>query len=160
MDKRVFRMAILTIISAFILVLVIVYATNTQKINELFGWGSKESDEAETAASYYSGEQVYGQQIGSNLDGFLSDEDFFDETEKIPSVVVIKKSSGSAEESSEASSLGSSVGDDELPGMAVVGELQNPEGYAPGMGGSFDSSLYEYNGVMPTAPIEGTPVGQ
>jgi hypothetical protein len=91
---------------------------------------------------------------------FLSDEDFFDETEKIPSVVVIKKSSGSAEESSEASSLGSSVSDEDLPGMAVVGELHNPEGYAPGMGGSFDSSLYEYNGVMPTAPIEGTPVGQ
>ncbi|SDA69467.1 hypothetical protein SAMN02910275_02185 [Butyrivibrio sp. INlla18] len=159
MDKRVFRMAILTIISAFILVLVIVYATNTQKINQLFGWGSKE-EEADNAASYYSGEEIYSQQIGSNLDGFLSDEDFFDETEKIPSVVVIKKSSGSAEESSEASSLGSSVSDDELPGMAVVGELQNPEGYVPGMGGSFDSSLYEYNGVMPTAPIEGTPVGQ
>ena len=159
MDKRVFRMAILTIISAFILVLVIVYATNTQKINQLFGWGSKE-EAADTAASYYSGEEIYGQQIGSNLDGFLSDEDFFDETEKIPSVVVIKKSSGSAEESSEASSLGSSVSDEDLPGMAVVGELHNPEGYAPGMGGSFDSSLYEYNGVMPTAPIEGTPVGQ
>ncbi|MBE5841925.1 MAG: hypothetical protein E7304_11045 [Butyrivibrio sp.] len=159
MDKRVFRMALLTIISAFILVLVIVYATNTQKINQLFGWGSKE-EESDTAASYYSGEEIYGQQIGSNLDGFLSDEDFFDETEKIPSVVVIKKSSGSAEESSEASSLGSSVSDEDLPGMAVVGELHNPEGYAPGMGGSFDSSLYEYNGVMPTAPIEGTPVGQ
>jgi len=158
-DKRVFRMALLTIISAFILVLVIVYATNTQKINQLFGWGSKE-EESDTAASYYSGEEIYGQQIGSNLDGFLSDEDFFDETEKIPSVVVIKKSSGSAEESSEASSLGSSVSDEDLPGMAVVGELHNPEGYAPGMGGSFDSSLYEYNGVMPTAPIEGTPVGQ
>jgi hypothetical protein len=63
-------MALLTIISAFILVLVIVYATNTQKINQLFGWGSKE-EESDTAASYYSGEEIYGQQIGSNLDGFF-----------------------------------------------------------------------------------------
>ena len=35
MDKRVFTMAILTIISAFILVLVIVYATNADKIKDI-----------------------------------------------------------------------------------------------------------------------------
>ena len=39
MDAKVFRMAILTIISAFILVLVIIYATNSDRINDMFGWG-------------------------------------------------------------------------------------------------------------------------
>ncbi len=157
MDKRVFRMAVLTMISAFILVLVIVYATNASKINKLFGWGDS-SDDAANVASSYSSEQVYGDQIGDDLDGFLNDEEFFDETEKVQSVVVIKKSSSSTDDSAEAGSLGSS-GDDaegeEEPGsgMAVVGELTNPN--APGA----YMSGYEYNGVMPTAPQGGAAPG-
>ena len=159
MDKRVFRMAILTIISAFLLVLVIVYAANTEKINKLFGWGqTSATDTAEVAASYYSGDySEYGQQIGSDLDGFLADQEFFDETEKIPSVVVIKKSSSSAD-SSENASLGSTQ-EQTGTGMAVVGELVNPNGQGVDPS-TLDASLFQYNGEMPqTPPPGGTPPG-
>lgn len=100
MDKRVFRLAILTIISAFILVMVIVYATNARRINELLGKGEKKSssqvaqDATSEASEEVSDEQViYGDQIGDNLSGFLTDEDFFDEPEQIPTVVVIERTS-------------------------------------------------------------------
>ena len=67
MDKRVFTLAILTIISAFILVLVIVYATNTSKVNELFGWGQEKEITAQvTEEEEALSETVYGDQIGDN----------------------------------------------------------------------------------------------
>ncbi|MBO6242262.1 MAG: hypothetical protein J6O61_15775 [Butyrivibrio sp.] len=163
MDKRVFRMAILTIISAFLLVLVIVYAANTEKINELFGWGQNAADDtAEVAASYYSGDlSEYGQQIGDDLDGFLADQEFFDKTEKVSSAVVIKKSSSSVE-SSESSTLGNSQ-EQTGTGMAVVGELINPNGQGVDPS-TLDVSLFQYNGEMPqtpppAGPAPGTPVG-
>ena len=37
MDYKVFRTAVLAIVSALILVLIIVYATNADKIKEIFG---------------------------------------------------------------------------------------------------------------------------
>ena len=163
MDAKVFRMAILTIISAFILVLVIVYATNAESINKLLGWEQKSEEAADTAVSS-SSDTVYGEQIGDDLNAFLYEEDFFDETEEIPSVVVIKKNSGSSDSSDEAGSFDSSpegdAPDDEGgSGMAVVGELTNPNGVSNP--GAFDSNLFEYNGVMPTTPPQGagTPVG-
>ena len=93
MDTRVFRMAILTIISAFILVLVIVYATNADKINRMFGWGQEKETSTEAASTEESLEEevIYGDQIGDSLNAFLLDDDFFDETEKVPSVMVIKQ---------------------------------------------------------------------
>ncbi len=148
MDKRVFRMAVLAILSAFILVMVIVYVTNADKINELFGRKTADSESSEAATSYVSMED-YGDQIGNDLDGFMGDEDFFDDTEKIPSVVVIKKSSSSATDDSADAGILANSGDMPEPddrsgtGMAVVGELTNPNAYMSG---------YEYNGVMPTAP--------
>ena len=167
MDKRVFRMAILTIISAIFLVLVIVYAANTEKINALFGWGQTTAEEntSEVAASYYSGDlSEYGLQIGNDLDGFLADPDFFDETEKVSSAVVIKRVS-SSEDSSESSSASSSGNSDDQPGtgMAVVGELLNPNGQGVDPA-TLDSSLFQYNGQMPQTPppagqAPGTPVG-
>ena len=166
MDTRVFRMAILTILSAFILVLVIVYATNTEKINSLFGWGQKSQPVTEVATEETTEEEViYGDQIGDSLNAFLLDDDFFDETEKIPSVVVIKKSDASTDESSEGSSFAE---EEDRPGtgMAVVGELTNPS-----LESAADSSGYLTS--LPDAPnggygqyipadqtITGTPVGQ
>ncbi len=167
MDARVFRMAILTIISAFILVLVIVYATNAQKINSLMGWGQQKEAAVEATTEETTVEEapvVYGDQIGDNLQGFLSDESFFDETEKIPSVVVIKRSDsddGSSAESSFAKEEDEKGG----TGMAVQGRLINPNPEA-----STDSSGYLTS--LPDAPpggygqyipsdqtITGTPVG-
>ena len=80
--------------------MVIVYATNAKRINELLGKGEKKSssqvaqDATSEASEEVSDEQViYGDQIGDNLSGFLTDEDFFDETEQIPTVVVIERTS-------------------------------------------------------------------
>ena len=167
MDTRVFRMAILTIISAFVLVLVIVYATNTEKINDLFGWDRKTEVATDAASTETSEEEViYGDQIGDSLNGFLLDDDFFDETEKIPSVVVIKKSDSGTDESGAE---GSFTEEEDRPGtgMAVVGELTNPNLE----GATTDSSGYLTS--LPDAPnggygqyipgdqtITGTPVGQ
>jgi hypothetical protein len=67
---------------------------------------------------------------------------FFDETEKVSSAVVIKKVS-SSEDSSESSSASSSVNPDEQSGtgMAVVGELLNPNGQGVDPA-TLDSSLF------------------
>ncbi|MBQ7616100.1 MAG: hypothetical protein IJU77_13730 [Butyrivibrio sp.] len=141
MDAKVFRMAILTIISAFILVLVIIYATNSDRINDMFGWGREKEASSESVSSEtdpgeisQASEIIYGDQIGDSLDSFLLDDDFFDETEKIPSVMVRKqtttvggsttgKSSSASQEEGEEENTGS--------GMAVVGQLINPNQELP-----------------------------
>jgi hypothetical protein len=131
MDSKVFRMALLTIISVFALIAVIVYATNADKINGLFGKKDKNFAAAESSveASAVIPQEAYGEQIGENLNGFLYDEDFFDETENIPSVVVIKKSAASASIPDEAA-VEISEEDLEGTGMAVVGQLENPDAEA------------------------------
>ena len=150
MDYKVFRMAILTIISAFVLVLVIVYATNADRINELLGKNKGDATAGEAASFMSSGGPFYGDQIGDNLDGFIYDEDFFDETEKVPSIVVIKEnergheeadaagSASTAEEAKEEDKDKKSAGE-----TAIVGELTN-------------ESIV---GNPTNPPIEGTPVG-
>ena len=168
MDSRVFRMAILTIISAFVLVLVIVYATNTDKINNLLGVEDKPMPVATEEATEEASEEpvIYGDQIGDSLNGFLLDDDFFDETEKIPSVVVIKKSDSGTDESSAE---GSFTEEEDRPGtgMAVVGELTNPnlEGAATDSSGYLTSLPDAPNGgygqyIPGDQTITGTPVGQ
>ena len=167
MDARVFRMAILTIISAFILVLVIVYATNTDKINNLLGVEDKPMPGATEEATEEASEEpvIYGDQIGDSLNGFLLDDDFFDETEKIPSVVVIKKSDASTDESSEGSSFAK---EEDRPGtgMAVVGELTNPNLEAGTDSSGYLTSLPDapeggYGQYIPSdQTVTGTPVGQ
>ena len=156
MDKRVFRLAVLTMISAFILVLVIVYATNAKQINDLLGIGKKQADTADTAADtgaldemaeLSKEEPFYGDQIGDDLDGFTMDDGFFDETEQVPTVVVIQRKTsdssamGSTESISDyvkdapaddasggvSSDQDTAVQDDtQGTGMAVVGQLINP----------------------------------
>ena len=181
MDKRVFTLAILTIISAFILVLVIVYATNASKVNELFGWGQEKEITAQvTEEEEALSETVYGDQIGDNLSAFMLDEDFFDETEKIPSVVVRKKTSAGASESSSAADA--LVGDDGITGedgetsdgtgMAVVGQLTNPNPEYPSAFQDDATGASGYLTSVPSAPeggfgqyipadqtVTGTPVG-
>ena len=127
MDSKVFRMALLTIISVMLLVAVIVYATNADKINGLIGKKSATSDEGAAEISFVAPETVYGQQIGDNLNAFLYDEDFFDETEKIPSVVVIKQASSLL--ASEDTSDFTEFEEDDIvgTGMAVVGQLDSAE---------------------------------
>ncbi len=133
MDKRVFSLAIVTIISAFILVMVIVYATNAKRINELVG-GAKggnaatmdtSGDAADDAlASAGDGVTIYGEQIGDNLSGFLTDEEFFDETEQISSLVVIRRTSsgGTDSVSDYVKEPGTTTGGDGNGGSAAGGD--------------------------------------
>ncbi|MBR4640796.1 MAG: hypothetical protein IKO79_09560 [Butyrivibrio sp.] len=105
MDYKVFRTAVLAIVSALILVLVIVYATNADKIKEIFGKGGASDTEASADTSSISDFGMYGEQIGDNTQAFLFEEGFFDANEDIPSVVVTKKgenrsSAGNSTESS------------------------------------------------------------
>ena len=121
MDYKVFRTAVLAIVSVLILVLVIVYATNADKINEIFGKGGASGEGASAATSSSSDISAYGEQIGDNTQAFLFEEGFFDENEEIPSVVITKKS-----ESGAASELSTDVTDDEeyndyIEPAAVVG---------------------------------------
>ncbi len=125
MDKRVFRLAVLTIFSAFILVLVIVYATNARQINDLLGIGQKKEAAQEAADEEASGDSSsdapsYGDQIGDDLGAFMLDESFFDETEQVPSVVVIQRKT--SEEASKDSSENIS---DYVKDTPVSGETQN-----------------------------------
>ena len=160
MDAKVFRMALLTIISAFILVLVIIYVTNTDKINALIGKKDNSSGvEASSDASSFVTDIIYGQQIGDDLKSFLYEDNFFDENEKILSVVVIQKNTKSSTESTEesvdtSSSQNSEDEDIAGTGMAVVGQLDNPgegESIIPG-------DIPPQPGVVaPDQTIEGTP---
>ena len=158
MDARVFRMAILTIVSAFILVLVIIYATNTDKINSLLGFDKvKETSTVETSIEESSEVVIYGDQIGDNLDGFLLDEDFFDETEKVPSVVVRKKTTAGSSDSSTEDAASEESSERDGTGMAVVGELFNPNPEAT-------ADMSGYLTSVPEAPAGGfgqyIPAGQ
>ncbi|WP_026517062.1 hypothetical protein [Butyrivibrio sp. MC2021] len=152
MDSKVFRMALLVIISVFALIAVIVYATNADRINGLLGKKSESAAVAVSAeeTSLSLPEEAYGEQIGENLNGFLYDEDFFDETEKIPSVVVIKKSAASASISDEDEAA-YVISEDDIQGtgMAVVGQLENPG----------DEASFDISGAMSSlpavVPIEG-----
>ena len=135
-------MALLVILSVFLLIGVIVYATNADKINGLFG--KKNSDTAALESSGFSSlslpQEAYGEQIGENLNGFLYDEDFFDETEQVPSVVVIKKSASSSSLPEDEATV--EISEEDMPGtgMAVVGQIENPsEEGSTDMSGAFSS---------------------
>ncbi|MDC7293663.1 hypothetical protein NXH67_09050 [Butyrivibrio sp. DSM 10294] len=157
MDSKVFRMALLTIISVFALIAVIVYATNADKIGGLFGkkGNNAATGESSEAVSLTLAEEAYGEQIGDNLNGFLYDEDFFDETEKVPSVVVIKKSSASSEATEEAAYESSEMEEDTAgTGMAIVGQLENPDAEA---GADISNEGASLPSVIPVSDsVEGT----
>lgn len=125
MDKKVFTMALMTIISAFILVVVIIYATNADKINEMLGKKSSSSSVEISAEEVSTSQEIYGQQIGNDLKSFLYDEDFFDEAEKVPAVVVIQQNTKTVDSSTDSSSNAEDYEDGS--GMAVVGQLDNPD---------------------------------
>ncbi len=157
MDAKVFRLTLLTIISAFLLVIVILYATNADKINRLFG-----AQKGGSAATEYSVEGAsvidatnYAQQIGDDLKSFLYDDDFFDEAEQIPAVVVIQQNTKTVESSSDNSSEAETSEDG--VGMAVVGQLDNPDA-VPGY--SFSGTDGLQPNTLTEPPIEGTPVGK
>jgi len=128
MDYKVFRTAVLAIVSALFLVLVIVYATNADKINAIFGKSGVSGEDSSAVADTSIAISGYGEQIGDDTQAFLHDESFFDEKEEIHSAVVIKKSENSDEESSLlGSSSEAEKNDDDEEKEAIYGELENPD---------------------------------
>jgi hypothetical protein len=185
MDKRVFRLAILTIISAFILVMLIVYATNAKRINELIddARGEKAAtsvtsgEEApDSQASAGDGATTYGEQIGDNLSGFLADDEFFDETEQVSSLVVIRRNASGGTDSvsdyvkepgSAAGSDGNGAGAGSGDGISGtgVGSAATPEGAGGTAVGSVgaDGTTVGVDGatgtMVGTDGVNGTAVG-
>ena len=141
MDYRVFRTSVIAIFSALILVLLIVYATNADKINELFGKGGASNDGASAATYSITGGNAFGEQIGDNTQGFLNDANFFDETEEIPSVVVFKKNESTEDISS---ALGSTAAGDKEDGAKEASSA---------LGSSAD---IEYEDYIAPASVVGT----
>ena len=152
MDAKVFRLTLLTIISAFLLVIVILYATNADKINRLFGGKKSNNAVAEYSVEGASivEEPDYAQQIGDDLKSFLYDDDFFDEAEQIPAVVVIQQNTKTVEGAADNST--EEVTNEDGSGMAVVGQLDNPNALPGGIDDVLPNTLTE-------PPLEGTPVG-
>ncbi|SDB46709.1 MULTISPECIES: hypothetical protein [unclassified Butyrivibrio] len=88
MDSKAFRLSILAIITTIVLIGVVVYAANRDRINSLIG-SEGESEAVATQAEEAVSTTEYGEQIGDNLKGFLTAGDFFDKSEQRPSVVVV-----------------------------------------------------------------------
>ncbi|WP_026526811.1 hypothetical protein [Butyrivibrio sp. VCD2006] len=88
MDSKAFRLSILAIITTVVLIGVVVYAVNRDKINSMIG-----ASKTEEAVSVVEEEEAtltdFGEQIGDNLKGFLTAGDFFDKSEQRPSVVIV-----------------------------------------------------------------------
>ena len=135
-SDKVFRLSVVTIVSAFVLILVIVYVTNTDKFNALFNRNQTQQSAQEAASINASGVQI--EQIGDNLNGYIIDTDFFDENEKIPQVIITV-------DNIQSDISGNSYGDvdgDHDPGAA-------------GSGASFEDG-FKLNGEnIPTYPDSG-----
>ncbi len=90
MDSKTLRLSVMAIITTVVLIGVVVYAANKDRIDSLLGSGeTSESTEAGSEAMDEVSETQYGEQIGDNLKGFLTADDFFDKSEQRPSVVVV-----------------------------------------------------------------------
>ena len=89
MDSKAFRLSILAIITTCVLVGVVVYAANRDRIHALIG-ADNFADSQESVEEISEDKTTeYGEQIGDNLKGFLTADDFFDKSEQRPSVVVV-----------------------------------------------------------------------
>ena len=90
MDSKTLRLSVAAIITTVVLIAVVVYAANRDRIDKLVGTSSSsQTEEEETQAGAEISVTGYGEQIGDNLKGFLTADDFFDKSEQRPSVVVV-----------------------------------------------------------------------
>ena len=94
----------------------------------------------------------------------MYDEDFFDETEDIPAVVVIRKSTGSEKDADSAGGQAASSDqeDNAGTGMAVVGQLENPDAQPPVDENGYLTSVPEappggFGEYIPDGSVVGTP---
>lgn len=85
MDSKVTKLAVLTLISLFALIIVIVFATNPGRFGKLINGGSGADNSGSMSGS--SGMTSYGVQIGDNLKGFIAESDFFDSSEKLEQII-------------------------------------------------------------------------
>ena len=90
MDSKTFRLSVAAIFTTVVLIAVVVYAANRDRINSLMGQKAESvSEEGVITADEEVSATQYGEQIGDNLKGFLTADDFFDKSEQRPSVVVV-----------------------------------------------------------------------
>ena len=93
MDSKAYRLSILAIITTVVLVGVVVYAANRERIAALIGAdefaSTVEEEIPEDEAIDESEIMSSGEQIGDDLKGFLKSDKFFDKNEQRPSVVVV-----------------------------------------------------------------------
>ncbi len=90
MDSKTLRLSIAAIITTVVLIGVVVYAANKDRIDSMIGAGKTEETVMDEAEAESDGTDTqYGEQIGDNLKGFLTADDFFDKSEQRPSVVVV-----------------------------------------------------------------------
>lgn len=82
MDSKVMKLAIGVFAALIALILVIVYASNADKINSFLKGSASDSD-SESVAELSAA--VNGQ-IGNNLHGFMAQKDFFDEPDYLASI--------------------------------------------------------------------------
>lgn len=82
MDSKVMKLAIGVFAALIALILVIVYASNVDKINS-FLKGSASDSSSESVAELSAAQSG---QIGNNLQGFMAQKDFFDDPEYLASI--------------------------------------------------------------------------
>ncbi|MCR5101601.1 MAG: hypothetical protein K6B41_09625 [Butyrivibrio sp.] len=166
MDFKVFRLVVAVVVSMTCLIFVVVYATNSRKIGKLISENS--SSDASTEMSSVEEEDTtgFGTQIGDNLKGFLTDENFWDETERIPSVVIsspdenIHSSLSDNDITDDSSLAGTSDSGDAKTDMAVEG-FSGP-GDKPVEGESLPEGPGEGSAqpeLPPDAPVNGASMG-
>ncbi|WP_026506402.1 hypothetical protein [Butyrivibrio sp. MC2013] len=87
MDYKVVRLAAAVFAALLILIGVIVYAENADRIRSSGDGSSSDAEETAGMSTELPSEGIsLGEQIGSDLNGFIADKDFFDEPEDVSEV--------------------------------------------------------------------------
>ena len=90
MDSKTFRLSVAAVFTTVVLIAVVVYAANRDRINSMMGSGNAgDTETGEAMTDEEASVTDYGEQIGDNLKGFLTSDGCFDKSEQRPSVVVV-----------------------------------------------------------------------
>ena len=82
MDSKVMKLAMAVFVALIALILIIVYASNADKINSFLNGSASDSSNGSVAEL----SAVQNGQIGNNLHGFMAQQDFFDEPDYLASI--------------------------------------------------------------------------
>lgn len=82
MDSKVMKLAMAVFVALIALIMIIVYASNADKINSFFKGSATDSSNGSVAEL----SAAQNGQIGNNLHGFMAQTDFFDEPDNLASI--------------------------------------------------------------------------